>query len=170
VYAFFRGFSSEISDPALAGVVVLNNMAGGGLFEETVYRGVILYALVRLWGSSRRGILKSALISALLFAGAHIIRILVAKPVVMTLLQVAETVVSGFYLAAFVLHVGSIWPAVLVHGLGNAIANVIVLGIPAFEETVSAWLLLILLDLPVVIFAAYLLYSLSPRPVVPDAA
>jgi hypothetical protein len=54
--------------------------------------------------------------------------------------------------------------------LGNALGNVMVLGIPAFEETASAWVLLILSDLPVVIFGAYLLYSLSPRPVVPDAA
>jgi hypothetical protein len=36
--------------------------------------------------------------------------------------------------------------------------------------TVSVWALMVLLNLPLLLYGAYLLRELRPRPVVPDAA
>ena len=88
----------------------------------------------------------------------------------MTLLQIAETLMSGVTYAALVLYGKSIWPVVLWHGLLNATASARAIGIPDFEETVSMWVLTVLCNLPLLIYGVYLLRRLRPRPVVPDTA
>jgi hypothetical protein len=52
----------------------------------------------------------------------------------------------------------------------NAAASARAVGIPDFEETSLMWALTALFDLPLLIYGAYLLTRLRPRPVVPDAA
>ena len=55
-------------------------------------------------------------------------------------------------------------------GISPALVNVKALGAATFEETVSMWVLLILFELPVVIYSAYLLRRIPPRSQVPNAA
>jgi membrane protease YdiL (CAAX protease family) len=168
--AFFRGMGFHFPDPAHAGSVALNMMVDGGL-QEIAFRGVLLYALIRVWGGSKRGIVQSVIVSAALFGGLHILNVAArGRELPQTLLQIADTLLSGVYYAALVLSGGNIWPVVLWHGLLNAAASARSVGIPDFEESVSAWGLLVLCNLPLLIYGVYLLWRLRPRPVVPDAA
>jgi hypothetical protein len=133
----------------------LNMLVDGGL-QELAFRGVILYALVRVWGGSRRGLIASVIVSSALFGGAHILNVLVrgrALPVV--LLQIAETILSGITYAALVLYGGTIWPVVLWHGLLNAAVSATAVGIPGFEETASMWAWSLLANLPLVAYGGY---------------
>lgn len=168
-YAMFGDLAFVVSDPAVAGFSALDGIAAG-LMEEIAFRGVVLYGLVRVWGDSARGITRSVLASALIFGAAHLIHIGLGSPAPQTILLALSTFLAGIYYAAFVLHGRSIWPAVVLHALLNGIVNLKAVGIAGFEETVSAWLLIVLFQLPVVLVGAYLLRSVSPRRVVPEAA
>jgi hypothetical protein len=166
----FGGIGFDFPDPAHAASVALNMMVDGG-FQEIAFRGVLLYGLVRLWADSRRGIVKSVLISSALFGGLHILNVFArGRALPVTLLQIAETLMSGVTYAALVLYGKSIWPVVLWHGLLNATASARAIGISDFEETASMWAPTVLCNLPLLIYGAYLLRRLRPRPVVPDAA
>jgi membrane protease YdiL (CAAX protease family) len=162
LYAYFRDFRFDVSDPALAALVTLNAMSVG-LVEETAYRGLVLHAFVRRWGGSRRGILASALLSSLIFGASHMIWAAMGKDVSLAALQSLGAFLSGIVYAALVLYGESIWPAVVFHGLANAVAWVKILGLPDFAETVPAGLLDALLSIPLVIFALIVLWRCRAR-------
>ena len=169
LYLFFGDFTFDFSDPALVSVITFNHMTVG-LLEETAFRGIILYSLIRIWGDSKSGIFKSVLVSALIFGLTHMIWVLTGRPVILTSFRALSTFLSGIYYAAFVLRGRSIWPVVVFHGLLNAVANVKVIGITGFEETISANAMWIIFIIPVVIYGIYLLWRMPLRPVIPDAA
>jgi membrane protease YdiL (CAAX protease family) len=41
--------------------------------EEISFRGLVMHNLVRAWGSTERGVLRSVLVSSLFYAGYHIL-------------------------------------------------------------------------------------------------
>ena len=135
-----------------------------GLVEETAYRGLVLHAFVRRWGSSRRGVLAGALLSSLIFGASHMIWAATGKPVHLAALQSLGAFLSGIVYAAFVLHDGSIWPAVVFHGLANATGWVMILDRPDFTETVSSGLLDALLSIPLVAYGFVLLATATATP------
>ena len=168
-YAVTRNFDFGISDPELLGLLTLFFLAHGFL-EEVAFRGLILYAFVRVWGSTAPGMIKSVLVSALFFGGMHGIYILSGTPLTALPLQMVETFFLGIFLGVLVLRGSSIYPAVFFHGIVNLAGFLNLLansfdGIPP-----SAWLLLSLLMLPLAIFGIYLLRDVPHRPVVPEAA
>lgn len=69
-YSFFGEFSFDIHTEAVRGLRV-TSIFMGTMFEEILFRGAILYALVRVWGTTRKGILIATIVSALLFGVIH---------------------------------------------------------------------------------------------------
>ena len=168
--ALFGVLGFDVPDPAHAASVALNMIVDGGL-QEIAFRGVLLCGPVRVWGGSRRGIAASVLLSAALFGGLHILNVAGrGKALPVTLLQIADTLLSGITYAALVLYGGSIWPVVLWHGLLNAAASARAVGVPGFEETTAMWVRAILYSLPLTLYGLVLFRRLPPRPVVPDVA
>jgi len=114
-------------------------------------------------------VVKGVLCSSLLFGGIHIIHILLGRPVPQAILVVISTFLSGIFYAAFVLRWKTIWTVVMLHGVTNAVVAMRILETPGFTETVPALGLAILLQLPVVVYGAYLVYRVPSQPVIPDA-
>ena len=167
IYAYFGDFRFDLSKPKLAGVVALNQMTIG-LIEEIAYRGVIMYAFVRVWGDSNWGLVGSVLLSAVLFGASHLVWLVFGKPPLQTMLMSLSAFEAGIYYGAFVLASGSIWPAVVFHGLVNAVVNVKLIDQPEYKETVSSGVRMVLLNLPIVIYAAYLLWKMPPIAIIPN--
>jgi hypothetical protein len=164
IYALFGSVDvSGISDSVLSASVAANALTTG-LIEEIPFRGIILYAFLRLWGDSRRGVIKGVLYSSLLFGGIHIIHILLGRPVPQAILVVISAFLSGILYAAFLLRWKTIWPVVVLHGVGNAVVALRVIETPGFTETVSAFGMTILLQLPLVAYGAYLIYGVPLQP------
>ena len=118
--------------------------------EEFLFRGLLLQLLRR-----RSGWISAIIASAALFAVFHL------NPIV--LLPVG---LVGAYLAALVWRSGSLYPAILAHGLNNGIA---LFGMPLiFDEAVYArysWVILVVSTATfAVIFFAYLRATEAPRP------
>lgn len=149
----------------LAFVPVLGNLAGGirvtdpvqilgfvglallsGLIEETIFRGLILRALLPT------GRLRAALISALLFGGMHILNVLAISSPAYAVLQVGYAAAIGFAYAALVIYTGTIWPLVAAHTLTN-LAGFLAAGAPgstgpmAVRELVFAGVYIVLFSL-----------------------
>jgi membrane protease YdiL (CAAX protease family) len=92
-----------------------------GLFEEIAFRGLILYALLRSWGDKRFRMLKSVLVSSLLFGLVHLATVMTGNTLPGAIFQILSTTISGILYAALVLYGRSIWPAVIGHFLVDAI-------------------------------------------------
>lgn len=169
-YALFGSVALPgLSDPVGSTSVAVNALMTGPL-EEIPFRGMVLYAFMRLWGDSRRGVIKAVLTSSLLFGGMHIIHILLGRPVPQAMLVVVGAFLSGITYAAFVLRWKTLWTAVVLHGVTNAVVAMRALETPGFAEMVSGLGLMIALQLPLVVYGVYLIYRVPPQSVVPEAA
>ena len=90
----------------------------GGFMEEAVFRGLVLRTLLP------GGLLRAAFLSALLFALAHLLNLLMGANVNATLLQVLQVEVAflaGLCFCAPLAVTRNIWPLVVLHGLNNVV-------------------------------------------------
>jgi len=137
--AFFHqivvDFSTAIgSDEARA---ILGRCSVVGFVEETLFRGFILYALVRVWGHTRRGLLAAISVPALIFGLLHILQLLAGNPPDDTLMTMLNAFVGGLWYGALVLLGGSIWPAVLIHAATNAAVQIGAASLARFDPSVA---------------------------------
>ena len=169
-YAMTRNLSFGSTDLALTGAAAVFIMIHAFL-EEVVFRGLVLYAMISAWGSTKTGITKSVLVSSLLFGCYHLFYLLGGEPFMMVLLRMVVAFLLGIFLAALVLLGSSIYPAVLFHGLLN-LAGYLNLTSSGNQENVTGWLFLSLAMLPLAVLGFYLLrdvprHSSAPQPVRP---
>jgi CAAX protease family protein len=90
-----------------------------GLFEELVFRGLILFFLLEKLSKNRRGIFVSIIISSALFGIMHLFNIFDGANVGATLLQVLYSFAMGIMWSIIVLKTKTIWLAVILHSLYN---------------------------------------------------
>lgn len=93
----------------LAGFVFLL----GAFMEEAIFRGVIL----RVFLSG--GLLRANLLSATVFATAHLAGLVVGADPAASALQWIATWLFGFAAVAALTYAGNLWPLVLIHALVN---------------------------------------------------
>jgi membrane protease YdiL (CAAX protease family) len=166
LYSFFSTLKVHI---ALSSDMIpdLTHTTMAGVMEEILFRGVILYALVSRWGSSRRGIVSAVLVSAFLFGSLHFFNLATGEFGI-TAVQVSEAFLSAILYGALVLVGGSIWPAIALHSLINLLVNMVALSMPDFTISLSNFLTFTLLEMPLVIYGLYLLSKVELWPVSPS--
>lgn len=137
LYAFYGSASFDFLIlarlPASRIIVLTQFMVA--LNEEILFRGIVLYVLIRSWGNTTRGRIGSVLLSSLLFATLHATQIFTDRlePSAAWVL-VPGTFVISIWWGALVLAGGSIWHAVLLHFVGNAAVVVQGLSTPMLES------------------------------------
>jgi len=139
-----------------------------GVTEETLFRGILLYALVRVWGNSKRGLLVSLVLPAVIFSLIHVLQVLVGQPVSVISVLLLNTLLSSFWWGVLVLYGGSIWPTVILHASSNLVVQIWVLFVPTIEPTAWAYGRATLLELPLLLFGIFILMRMPPRPVIPE--
>lgn len=154
IYLMTGDFSFELSRPTLLFWLGLSSLTTG-LFEETLFRGVVLFSFLLLWDHSRSGMTKSISVTALLFGGIHILR-LVENPLPQTVLTMLTAVLAGFFYGVILLHGGSIWIPIVFHCLHNAVLNLNMAGKNAVEAPLIN-LLILLTYIPVFLLGIFLL-------------
>jgi len=162
--AFFRGIVLNLSSLWGSGEAqsILLHQAVVGVAEEFLFRGFLLFALVRVWGNSRRGLLAAVAWTALLFGLPHILQTFAGNPLDDTLMTILNAVVSGLWYGALVLLGGSIWPAVLLHAATNAAFQMGGASLPNFDPSVADYALATAAELPLVIASLWLLLRRAP--------
>jgi membrane protease YdiL (CAAX protease family) len=138
-----------------------------GLFEEIAFRGLILYTCVYFWGDTRRGLLKSILISSAIFGAAHMATLMTGNTLSGAILQSASSMISGILWAGLVLYGQSIWPAVVGHFLVDAIGNGALTYVPDFTR--ANWLIF-WIEIPLLLLGYYLLSQSPDWSVIPEMA
>lgn len=166
-YAMTGNLDFSFSDPALAisaAVFILSH----AFLEETTFRGLILHAFVRAWGSTDRGLMKGVLFSSLLFGAYHLIYI-IGEPPPVVLLRVGVGIALGIFYAALVLSGRSIYPAAFSHGALN-LAAYLNLSANNAEGTASGWLLVSLAMVPLALLGLTILRGVRRLPMALEAA
>ena len=128
--------------------------------EETIFRGIILYAMIRVWGGTKGGFWRSVLASTLLFALMHWADYLGGSLFLNVFLQSLVAFWSGILFSALLLYGGSIYPAVLAHFVINYGVS-LNLTSNQVEPAPSNWMLLNLLVIPAGLYGLYLLWKIK---------
>jgi membrane protease YdiL (CAAX protease family) len=171
LYSFYGriafDFSSLLRLSDARTVVSTHFMAG--LSEEILFRGLVLYALIRVWGNTTQGILGSVLLASALFAFVHITQVFThGTSLSSALLLVIQAFVISTWWGALVAMGGSIWPAVMLHFVVNAVVAVQGLTTPMVEPGILAYRQLLWFSLPLGVLAIGLLAKTALHPVAPE--
>jgi len=154
-YAMTGNLDFSISESGLRVTVALFIITAAFL-EEIAFRGLILHAFVRVWGETKRSLVKAVLVAALFFGAYHLINILGGSPLPEVLLQSAANVFMGIFLGGLVLYGRSLYPVVFFHACWNMAGYLNLTGSPAWGSSTS-WLMLTVLYVPLAVFGLYLL-------------
>jgi len=155
VYAFTGSFKIALPGIDLTMAVAFFTFTTS-LLEETMYRGLVLTAIIRAWGGTHKGLFAAAIVSGLFWASLHLFNLGI-NPFPVVALQVLGMAIPGFVYAAIVLSGRSIWPVIIFHWAVNLTVSLQTVQNPGFEEMQSTWLIFNLVVLPMVIAGIYLL-------------
>ncbi|MDR0888633.1 MAG: CPBP family intramembrane metalloprotease [Coriobacteriales bacterium] len=101
-----------------------------GLFEESMFRGVIFNALLSRMGGTRRGIVWAAIITSVVFGFAHIMVSVLSGQVndistaVQAIGKTISTAMFAFLLSAVYLKTRNILGVALIHGINDFLSTV----------------------------------------------
>jgi uncharacterized protein len=147
-----------------------------GLFEEILCRGVVLFVMLKKWGSTRRGMYAAILVSSLLFSLGHFANWIQGRfSPLADLTQVSFAIFFGVFFAACVLRNRSIWPAILLHAAFDFVgaAKEISVGGKLFGEVYAiSWesaLTSILVTLPLFFYGLFVVRKIDPQTLFPQA-
>ena len=105
-------------------IIVLHPFIGTGLFEEVLYRGLVLKMLLRKTGHSKKGVIFACVISSAIFGLLHIVNVFAGAPVLSTISQIIHATATGLFFAAVFLRTKKLWIPILLHGLLNLSAQI----------------------------------------------
>jgi membrane protease YdiL (CAAX protease family) len=167
LYAFYGkiafDFKSLFHLPAARSAAANSFIAS--LSEEILFRGLVLYSLARAWGQTRAGLVGSILLAALLFALLHLSQVLTKQlSLTAALLLTSQTWIIAIWWGALVISGGSLWPAVLLHFVVNAVVSVQGLVVPMIDSEILAYQRLFWLSLPLGVLGLGLALLVTPLP------
>jgi membrane protease YdiL (CAAX protease family) len=162
VLAYFWAFFGEIrfdigalfDRPAVRAILVEQSIVG--FVEETIFRGILLYALVRVWGKTKLGLLAAVFVQAGLFGCLHALQALAGSSPTTALANVLDCFIFGIWLGFLVLRVSSIWPTIFLHTISNA--TVLIKGLSSLwvNPAPLGYLRATLFKIPIVLIAIWI--------------
>jgi membrane protease YdiL (CAAX protease family) len=170
LYSFYGRVALDWSPLRLpAARAMLVTQLAAGLAEEVLFRGAVLYTLVRAWGNTRPGMVGSVVLAALLFAVLHMTQVFthgVSRSA--ALLLTLQTSIVAIWWGALVLLGGSIWPAVMLHAVVNAVVAVQGLAAPMVGLEIMVYRRLLWFSVPLGVLGIALLVVGAPHPGMPE--
>jgi len=155
-------------DPLYLLIAILYPFIVAGLFEEVVFRGILLKILLKKMGSTKKGITNAILISAAIFAAAHAIH-LIWQPPLTVLSDLIFPTAGGIFLGVIYLRTKTLIVPILLHGLLN-LTTTIFWAITSYgpasvtETTLEGIVMIVLIAaLPLIITAFVLLRKVKPE-------
>ena len=151
-------FDLELSDIKRATLLSFR-MLSTGLFEEVLFRGTILTAMLLAWGTTRQGAVKSLVISSLLFGSLHLLNATSGATITKVTANSFYTCLTGLLFGGIAIRCQSFWPAVLLHGVSNSLLSLNRLGEPPPDWTISYAVLRVSVHIPLGLYGLYLIRS-----------
>jgi len=100
-------------------IVVVHPFIGTGLYEEVLFRGLVLKLMLKKTGFTKRGVVYACVISSVFFGLVHISNIIAGAPVLPTVTQIIHASATGFFFAVIYLRTRKLLITILFHGLLN---------------------------------------------------
>jgi membrane protease YdiL (CAAX protease family) len=152
----YKSISFDFSDLLLVfGTIVFT--FGVGMYEETVYRGVIQTLFYKKWIGIPHGILRAVIVSAIYFGVLHLANLAGGADLLLTVAQVVYTIGLGILFGALLVYGKSIWPAIIMHWLMDCASGLISIGKTAESNTLFLSLVFLGAVLPLGLLAFWLL-------------
>jgi len=163
-YAYFGEISFQF-DSLLnkEAVPILLQGLRAGIVEEIMFRGLILYSLVRVWGRKREGVVFAITVQAVLFALPHVLQLFAGVPPMSALSNVLATLVFGLWTGLLVVVVGSVWPAIFIHAVSNSFTLIKGLSSAWVTPYYLGYLRAVLFELPLVLIGLWILLRLNQK-------
>ena len=117
--SFFAGKMQPINAEILTWILFFISCMLTGFFEEGLFRGVVFSVLASRLEKNKTGLLKTIIISSLIFGGAHLLNIFSGASVGATLLQACYSTLTGALFAFILVKTKNIILCALTHGLYN---------------------------------------------------
>ena len=111
-------------DPLFLIIVILYPFIVSGLFEEVVFRGIVLKILLKKMGGTKKGIINALIVSALFFAVVHSVHLLWDTPLTV-FSDVVIAAAGGIFFGAIYLRAKTLIAPILLHGFFNLFASMI---------------------------------------------
>lgn len=102
----------------LFGWLILHVLCIGAL-EELAFRGMLLPLLIRRFGRTRRALLKSVILSSIIFGFVHFLNLIEGASVAETLMQVGYSMLIGAMCAVVFLGTGNLAYCIATHAVFN---------------------------------------------------
>jgi membrane protease YdiL (CAAX protease family) len=107
------------SNPLFLLAVILAPFIGTGLFEETVFRGLVLKTVLKKMGSTKKGMINACVISSVIFGVIHLFNLSWVDNSLSVVSQVFFAFAVGVFLAAIYLRTKTLLAPMLLHGIMN---------------------------------------------------
>jgi membrane protease YdiL (CAAX protease family) len=163
LFSFYGKLSfdfSNLTDLSFSGNVI-KLMITVSIDEEFLFRGAILYILIRSWGDSSNGKIGSVILISGIFALFHILNVLFwGTSLISTLFLALETFIISIWWASMVLKGGSIWPAFLAHFVINTVVTLQGHTQSITQPEFQAYLKLLLFSLPLGIYGFWMIFRI----------
>lgn len=117
--SFLAGKMQPINAEILTWILFSISCFLTGLFEESLFRGVVFSVLASRLEKNKKGLLKTIIISSLIFGGAHLLNIFSGANVGATFLQSCYSTLTGALFAFILIKTKNIMLCALTHGLYN---------------------------------------------------
>lgn len=88
-----------------------------GIFEEVLFRGWLQNQFIEKFGNTRKKVLLSIFLSAIIFGSFHSTNVIVGQGVLMTIMQVIQTIGMGVYWGSIYYKSKNIWNVICLHGI-----------------------------------------------------
>lgn len=132
------------------------NFLTGAMLEEIMYRGIILTAMIHVWGKDNKGIIKAILVSSILFGASHLLNAFSA-PAPEVLIQTIVVIIPAIFYAVCLRYGKSLWPPIVIHWLSNSVVNIQLATMESYEVVIKNWLISLVLLIPLLIFSLFLM-------------
>ncbi len=107
----------DVSRNALMLLVIICFNLLVGLFEETLFRGIVFHGL-----RTAHSLWFAILASSLLFGLFHMVNLAIGQGWDITIFQVVNATALGIFFCAILLQSGNLWPAIVLHAVWNSYA------------------------------------------------
>ena len=122
-----------------------------------LFRGTILYILVRSWGNTQKRKYGSVILMSTIFALFHLVWFISSAISLATAFLLAEGIIISIWWAAMVLKGGSIWPAFLAHFVVNTVVALQGISGTIMQPDLQVYIKLLLFSLPLGIIGFWLI-------------
>lgn len=133
-----------------------------GFVEETMFRGIVLYALTRVWGQTKRGFVAAVILQATLFGVFHSLQVLAGVPLETAVATILHTFVFGIWLGMLVINVGTLWPSIFLHALSNSFILIKGLNSQWVDPVWLGFIRATLFELPLILVGVFMFMKKPP--------